>query len=462
MFALSRPKGMRDLIGNDFYAYQGLFEKAAEIAMYYGFKPISTPAIEQEGVFTSGIGADTDIVKKEMYSIKSRKKNGLVLRPEGTAPIMRSYIENGMHTEPQPVMLYYWGPFWRHERPQRGRFREFFQFGLEILGSTQSVGDALIIRVMTLILNEAGFKNCMTLINSIGCKDCRLHYMKTLVAYYKKRVASLCSDCKDRLRRNPLRLLDCKDKRCVVIKSGAPETVAYLCEACRTHFKEVLEYLEAQKIPYRIDNTLVRGIDYYTKTVFEIINEENEEIPVIPKISKTEEAAPIEEEQKMEAENDTAKKEPDPEEGAPLPLALAGGGRYDYLAKVLGSRRDIPSVGGALGVDRVIASPSFKHLLPRIIKKPKIYFIQIGFEAKAKSLAAIEILRKNKIPITHALSKDKLSIQLALAEKSKIPFVIILGQREALEDTVIVRQMSTRSQDTVKVEKLGEYLKKKL
>ena len=446
---ISRQKGMRDIVGNDFYAYQGFFEKAAEIAMYYGFKPIHTPAVEQREVFASGIGSDSDIVKKEMYSLKSRRGANFVLRPEGTAAVMRAYVENGMHTEPQPVMLYYYGPFWRHERPQRGRFREFFQFGLESLGSSQSVLDALVIQIVNLILEEVGFKNNTILINSIGCKDCKQNYLKALTTYYKKNISSLCSDCKERLKRNPLRLLDCKNENCQGLKTGAPETVAYLCEACKTHFKEVLEYVDAQKTTYKIDNTLVRGIDYYTRTVFEIINEKE----ITEKKEDDSEKNEILQDKKDVVETKNPAKNP---------LSLAAGGRYDYLAKNFYSKRDIPAVGGAIGVDRVVSSPLFKNVAPRIIKKPKVYFIQIGFEAKIKSFAAIEILRKARIPIVHSLSKDKLSVQIAIAEKSKIPFVVILGQKEALDGTVIVRSMSSRSQDSVKLERLAEYMKKKL
>ncbi len=407
---IASPKGMRDIMDKEYYEYQGFFEKASEVAVYYGFRPIETPILERETVFTSSLGVGTDIRDKEMYVLKTKGGDHLAMRPEGTAGVMRAYIENGMQALPQPVMLYYYGPYFRHENPQRGRLREFRQFGLEILGSTKSIMDALIIRSMTLILEEAGFKNLSVEINSIGDKECRGKYIKELISYYKKHIDELCANCKERVKTNPLRLLDCKDAKCQEPKLNAPTPIDSLCNDCRHHFKEVIEFVEAMNIPYRINNNLVRGLDYYTRTVFEIID----------------------------ATVST-------EEGAPAPLTLASGGRYDLLANSLGSKKEVPAVGGSIGVDRVIMSPSHKPLDPRIIKKPKIYFIQLGVEAKLKSFGIIEVLRKARVPIAQSLSKDGLGQQLAVAERSGAPFTMIFGQKEALDNTVIIRNMETRS-----------------
>lgn len=421
---IASPKGMRDIMDKEYYLYQGLFEKASEVAVYYGFRPIETPILEREDVFTSSLGVGTDIRDKEMYSIKTKGGDHLAMRPEGTAAVMRAYIENGMQALPQPVMLYYYGPFFRHENPQRGRLREFRQFGLEILGTSKSIADALIIRTMTLILEEAGFKNLSVEINSIGDKECRSGYLRELISYYKKHIDELCPNCKERVKTNPLRLLDCKDARCQGPKENAPTPIDSLCNDCRHHFKEVIEYLEAMNIPYRINNSLVRGLDYYTRTVFEII--------------------------------DTT---PATEEGAPESLTIASGGRYDLLARALGSKKDVPSVGGGIGVDRVVMSPSHKPIDPRIIKKPKVYFVQLGVEAKLKSLGIIEVLRKARVPIAQALSKDGLGAQLAIAERMGVPYTIIFGQKEAMDDTVIIRNMETRSQETVKLADLHDFVK---
>lgn len=429
-------KGMRDIIGKEYYSLQGFMEKAAEVAIYYGFKPIETPMLEQTEVFTSGVGEGTDIVEKEMYALRTKSGDQLALRPEGTAGVVRAYLEHGMQTWPQPVMLYYGGPFFRHDRPQKGRYREFYQFGLEILGTEKSIADTMVMKMIMVILEEAGIKNATLEINSIGDKNCRHLYKKALTNYYKKHINSVCQDCKRRFKDNPMRLLDCKEPKCQEIKAGAPDPVSYLCDECKTHFKEVLESLEAVNIEYKINPALVRGLDYYSRTVFEVTTP----IPVdAPK--EGEEAKPAEEERRY---------------------TIASGGRYDYLAKMLGSKREVPGMGGAIGVDRVLLDPGVIDQSPRIIKKPKIFFIQLGFEAKLKSMCVIEVLRKARVPVCTSLSKDGLSMQLGKAESMKIPYAIILGQKEVIDDTVIVRNMETRSQDTVPLAKLAEYVKNNL
>jgi histidyl-tRNA synthetase len=413
---------MRDIMNEEYYNFQGFFEKAQEIAVYYGFKPIETPMLEYERVFTSGIGEGTDIIDKEMYILKTKGEDALALRPEHTASLMRAYIEHGMQTFPQPVMHYQYGPTFRHDNPQRGRYRQFYQFDLDSLGSGKSIMDALVIKVGMNILEEAGAQNLSLDINSIGDKECRNGYIRELTSYYRKNIGDLSAIDRERLKTNPLRILDSKDPRTMEINENAPDSVSSLCPSCKKHFKEVLEYLEEMGIEYNLNKNLVRGLSYYTRTVFEIIEEKSED-----------------------------------EES--LPLALAGGGRYDYLARQIGGKKDVPAVGLSIGVDRIIASSWYKKLSPRIIKKPKIYFVQLGAEAKLKSLNVIEILRKAHIPITQSLSKDNLGSQLASAEKLGVPYVLIFGLKEALTDSVIVRDMSNRSQDTIKLSKLLDYLK---
>lgn len=415
-------KGMRDLIGDEYYLYQGFAEKAAEVAIYYGFKPIETPMLEKEELFLRGVGEATDIVQKEMYNLKTRGNDRLVLRPEGTAGVMRSYLEHGMTALPQPLQFYYSGPFFRHENPQAGRARQFWQFGLEVLGTSKSAADAMIISLTKNILTEVGLTDLQIEINSIGDPDCRANWKRDLVNYYKKHSRAICADCRERLKTNPLRVLDCKNEKCQPIKAEAPESISYLSSSCKAHFKEVLEYLGEMGVDYRINANLVRGLDYYSRTVFEIS---------LPATEGSETS----------------------------PLALGGGGRYDYLAKTLGSKKEVPAVGASLGVDRIIAAAGYNKPTPRIIKKPKVFFIQLGFEAKLKSFPVIEILRAAKIPMIQTISKDSLSAQLAQAEKLSVPYSIILGQKEALEGTVIVRNMDSRSQDTIKVDKLADYIR---
>ncbi len=418
---LSSPRGMRDLMNEEYYAFQGFFEKAQEVAVYYGFKPIETPMLEHEDLITGGIGKGTDIVDKEIYNLKTKGGDHLALRPEHTAPLMRAYLEHGMQNQPQPVLFYQYGPVFRHDKPQRGRYRQFYQFDLDCLGSDKSILDALCVRAGMCILEEAGASELSVDINSIGDKECRNAYLKELANYYKKHLHSLPGVDRERLKTNPLRILDSKEEKTKEINEGAPDSISFLCASCKKHFKEVLEYLEEMDIPYSINKNLVRGLSYYTRTVFEIIEQAGDE------------------------------------DGEPL--ALAGGGRYDYLARQVGGKRDVPAVGISIGVDRIIAAPWYKKLSPRILKKPKIYFIQLGADAKLKSLNVIEILRKAHIPIAQSLSKDSLGSQLAIAERLAIPYAIIFGVKEALENAVIVRDMSNRSQDTVKLTKLLDYLK---
>ncbi|MBK5215541.1 MAG: histidine--tRNA ligase [Candidatus Pacebacteria bacterium] len=418
---LTSVKGMRDIIDDQYYQFQGFFEKAQEIALYYGFKPIETPIVEHEDVFTSSIGIGTDIIDKEMYTLKTKGGDHLALRPEHTAGIMRSYIENGMQALPQPVMFYSYGPVFRHDNPQKGRYRQFWQFDMDVIGSDKSILDALVIKTAWTILSEAGATNLSVEINSIGDKECRSGYIKELVSYYKKNINSLPAIDRERLKTNPLRILDSKEEKTIEINQNAPETLSHLCPSCKKHFKEVLEYLEETEIPYSINKCLVRGLSYYTRTVIEIVEEDKE----------------------------TGKK-----------MTMTAGGRYDYLGKQLGSKKDVAAVGISIGVDRIVESSWFAKLSPRIIKKPKIYFIQLGFDAKLKSLNVIEILRKGKIPIAQSISKDNLGAQLATAEKLGMGYAIIFGQKEALEGSVIFRDMSNRSQETIKLPKLLEYIKK--
>ena len=305
---ISVPRGMRDIIGDEYYVFQGFFEKAQEVAVYYGFKPVETPMLEHEEIFTSSIGVGTDIVDKEMYTLRTRGGDHLALRPEHTAPLMRSYLEHGMQTLPQPVLVYQYGPIFRHDKPQRGRYRQFWQFDADSLGSEKSIMDALVIKVGLSILEDAGAENLSIEINSIGDKECRGVYLKELTGYYRKHINGLAPIDRERLKTNPLRILDSKEEKTREVNEGAPDAVSYLCTACKKHFREVLEYLEEMGVSYNLNKNLVRGLSYYTRTVFEIY-----------------------------AADET-------EEGK-VPVQIASGGRYDYLARQIGGKRDVPAVG---------------------------------------------------------------------------------------------------------------------
>ena len=421
---LQAVKGMRDISGDEYYNFQGFFEKAQEVAEYYGFKPIETPVLEHEDVFTTAIGEGTDVVDKEMYAFKTVGGDRVAMRPELTAGGMRAYIEGGYMNTTQPVLWYHSGPIFRHVKPQKGRYRQFYGFDLDAIGSEKSIVDALVIKTAYTILEEAGAKDLTVDINSIGDKECRGKYIKELTNYYKKHVKQLPAVDRERLAKNPLRILDSKEPDTIALNAEAPDAISHLCPACKKHFKEVLEYLEEMGIPYTLNNSLVRGLSYYTRTVFEIMEDREGDDGVMRK------------------------------------LTVCGGGRYDYLGKMLGAKKDIPAFGMGMGMDRVVGSPWFADLRPRIMKEPQAYFIQFGLDAKLKSLNIMEILRKSKFPVIQSISKDKLGAQLGHAEKLGVKYVMIFGQREALDDTVIIRNMETRSQDTVKIADLKEYIKK--
>lgn len=460
---LQNPKGMKDILPDHVDVWEYIETTAKEISEYYGFRQIRVPHFEKTELFTRTVGESTDVVEKQMYTF-GRGPNSLTLRPEGTAPVMRAYIQHGMHTWAQPVLLYYLGSFFRHEQPQRGRSREFGQFGLEIIGTSNAVSDALIIRVITLILEEIGIKNFIVHLNTLGDKECRGEFRKELVGYYRRKVNYLCKDCKRRLKTNPLRLLDCKEEKCVELQQEAPQIIEYVCDSCRDHFREVIEFLDKVGISYFLDSRLVRGLDYYSRTVFEIFTDPGGASHLSSDVKGA-------------------------EEGMARPLALASGGRYDYLAETFGlkeSKIEIKDevdeekeeeqmkegkeieqkhsalrggVGGALGLDRIA---ELVIGMRQTVKKdtPKAFLIQLGPQAKQQSFILLEEFRKAHLHVASSLSKDSIKNQLRYAARLQVPYALILGQKEAIDKTVIVRDMSTGMQETVAQSKILDYLKK--
>jgi len=423
--------GMHDVLPED-QVYSKKIQKAVEsVANYYSFEKIETPILEFAEVFQKAVGEDTDIVGKEMYTFRTRGGDLVCLRPEGTAAVMRSYLEHGMHNLPQPVKLWYTGPFFRYERPQAGRFRQFHQFGFETIGESSPSIDSQIIQMSYDVLKELGFKNLTIEVNSIGDQECRPYFKKILTSYFKSRRSSLCSDCQRRLKENPLRILDCKEEKCQRIKASAPQIIDHLCEKCHAHFKEVLEFLDELELPYTLNPYLVRGLDYYTKTVFEII----------------EKADP--------------KGNPEGDFGQSIGT-LIGGGRYDNLSKILGGR-DVPGCGSAAGIERIISlmktrekKVDLKH------EEPKIFLAQLGQLAKRKSMKLFEEFRAAKIPVAESFSKDSLKAQLRTANKLNIRWVLIFGQKEALEDFITLRDMETGTQKEIKLNKVVSEMKSKI
>lgn len=416
---------------------QKYFKKIQDVAEnildFYSFKKIDTPILEDTELYSKGTGLTTDIVQKQMFSLKTKGGDYLTLRPEFTPGVIRAYIERGMQSWMQPVKLYSAGPVFRYEHPQSGRYRQFHQLNLEVIGEESPVVDAQIIQIFYNILKDLKIKNIVIELNSIGDNQCRPYYKKLLVNYFRSRESALCADCRRRLRENPLRVLDCKEEKCQRIVSQAPQIIDHLCEECKAHFKSVLEFLDEIELPYSLNPYLVRGLDYYTKTVFEIFGEEKED-----------------------------KGETEEKEGETLrPVsknALVAGGRYDVLVKLLGGP-DVKAVGGAMGMERVMMRMA--EFSPRQAV-PQVYLAQLGNLAKRKGLKLLEEFRKAKIQVAESFGRDSLKAQFKTADKLNVQFTLILGQKEVLEGTIIIRDMKTGNQESVKLEKTVKEIEKRL
>ncbi len=427
------PTGMHDILSGDQEYYQKIFDVARNVVSFYGFQKIDTPIVEQAELFSKGVGLDTDIVEKEMYTLRTKGGDFLALRPEGTTPVVRAYLEHGMFSLPSPVKLWYFGPFFRYEHPQAGRYRQFHHMGLEVFKEKGSIMDVRIMQIFYNILRELKFKNIVININSIGDNKCRTQYKRLLINFLKSRQSGLCANCKKRSKKNPLRVLDCKEEKCQKIISNAPQFIDHLCEECHEHFKGVLEFLDEAGLPYNLDSYLVRGLDYYTKTVFEI----TEEVRGV--------SANDEDEERIQKK----------------PLSLVGGGRYDNLVKLLGGK-DTPACGAAAGIERIISVMKEKEIKVVSSYSPKVFLAQLGDSAKKKSLRLFEDFRKAKIVASESFNRDSLRDQLKTANKIGVDYTLILGQKEVLEGIIIVREMKTGKQQIVKFDKIIEVMKKKL
>jgi histidyl-tRNA synthetase len=421
--SIQKPTGMHDILPPDQGYFQKIYNTSRNIAEFYDFNKIDTPILEKTELFIKGTGATTDIVQKEMYSFKTKGGDFLSLRPEFTPGIVRAYIENGMKSLPQPVKLYSFGPVFRMEKSQAGRYRQFYQFNLENIGERNPIADAQIIQIFYKILSDLQIKKLIVKINSIGDNKCRPHYKKLLTRFCRKKRLSLCSDCQRRLKENPLRILDCKEEKCQLIISQAPQIIDHLCEECHFHFKSTLEFLDEIELPYNLDPYLVRGLDYYTKTVFEIFIENIKNKEFLAKIS------------------------------------LVAGGRYDNMIKLFG-KDDVGAVGAAMGVERIILIMKEMEIKISENNKPQIFLVQLGDLAKKKSLKLLEDFRKSKIQILESLGQNSLKTQLGIANRLKVKYVLILGQKEALEEMIIIKNMESSKQETVKIAKVTEEMKK--
>jgi len=415
------PKGTHDILPQDQKYWDKVRSVVANIANNFAFGRIDTPIFEDVRIYLKGTGSSTDIVQKEIYNFKTKGGENLALRPEFTPGIVRAYIEHGMRNLPQPVKLYSIGPLFRHDKPQAGRYRQFHQINFETIGDSSPVSDVQIIQVFVSILKKLNLKKFYLYINSIGCLLCTPKYKKTLLGYYRQHLADLCPDCRRRFRENPLRLLDCKNEKCVRIAKEAPQMIDFLCDECHNHFKDTLELLDELEIPYILDPYLVRGLDYYTKTVFEIWEDK---------------------------EGDS--------QGA-----LVGGGHYDNLVEMF-MGRPTPGVGGAAGIERIVNSLKKQDVKISEGEKPRIFIVQLGDLGRKKSLKLFEEFQRNGIRVGEAFSKPSIKSQLKIADKEGAELALILGQKEALENSIIIRDMVSGAQETVPLEKAINEVKRRL
>lgn len=408
----SAPRGVPDILPEE-QAYWHFFkEKAAQICQLYGYERIDLPVFEDTRIFVKGTGDTTDIVQKEMYTFEDRGGNSVTLKPEGTPSACRAYLEHGMQNLPQPVKLFYISPIFRYDRPQAGRYRQHYQFGCEAIGEADAFLDAEVIDVAWQFMKSLGLSKILLYINSIGCPQCRPGYLGILKSYYQGHISELCPDCKVRLEKNVLRLLDCKQPGCQKIVAEAPKNIDYLCPDCTEHFRKLKEYLKLLDIPFEVNSYLVRGLDYYTRTVFEIQTEEEK------------------------AQN-----------------ALGGGGRYDGLIEILGGK-PTPGIGFALGIDRIILNLKKQAVKIPPIPTPQVFIASLGESARNEAMKLAATLRCSGIGVIAATSVKSLKAQLRQANNLKIARAIIIGDDEVKAGTATLRDMTTSQQTVVKLSDL--------
>lgn len=401
------PRGTSDILPQEQGYWRFVEEKAVLLCQLYGYQRITTPVFEDLRLFARTVAEGTDIVDKEMYVFQDRSGQKLALIPEGTAPICRAYLEHGLYNSPQPVRLYYIAPAFRYERPQAGRQRQHHQFGLEALGEADPALDAEVIEMANQFFLSLGLSAFSIQINSIGCKACRPNYIEALKQHYSPHVANLCPDCRVRLTRNPLRLLDCKKASCQKLAKTAPKSIDYLCDDCRTHFETVQKYLTALRLPFQVKHRLVRGLDYYTRTVFEI--------------------------------------EP---QGEGVQTALGGGGRYDDLIEQLGGN-PTPSVGFAVGIERIVSSLRAGKVNTPALPKSDVFMAYQGEEAKLEAMKLASRLRRSGIAVIGATGNKSLKGQMRQADALGTGHTVIVGKAELESKTVVLRDMRTGQQRSI-------------
>ncbi len=404
---IKAPRGVRDILPDESWKWASIFELTRKIAEDFGYREVHLPIFEQTELFSRGIGETTDVVEKEMYTFSDRSGRSLTLRPEATASMVRSYLEHGMDKGFQPAKLWCAGPMMRYERPQKGRYRQFWQLDFEAIGSSSPLVDVEVIALSLEIFRRLGLANLEVLVNSVGCPACRPIYRAALQEYLGRNFEALCPTCQGRFDRNPLRILDCKVESCRAITDGAPDVRDHLCEECRDHFDEVLKGLELIGAKCRIDKRLVRGLDYYTKTAYEVLSGD------------------------LGAQN-----------------AVCGGGRYDNLAEAIGGPHT-PGVGFAAGLDRIVLTMEQQGL--DFGREPAIFVIVVVADdgARQEGLKLLYELRKAGIPSDMDTSGKGVKSQMKAAGNAKAAFVCLLGSSEMEKSVVTVKEMSTGAQAEV-------------
>lgn len=413
-------RGMKDILPTDQPYWWWIFDTLRSLADRYGFDRIETPMLEATSLFNRSVGEATDIVGKEMYTFTDKSGDSVTLRPEGTAGVTRSYIEHGMLNLPQPVKVWYFSPFFRHDRPQAGRYRQFWQFGFEVFGGPQAVLEAQLILLTRALYAAVGIDTTLQL-NSIGDKETRTKYAKTLQAYFRNKKSELTEEQRLTLQKNPMRLLDSKDPKVQELLADAPQIIDELDDAAKQHFQEVLSYLDELDVPFVLNPRLVRGLDYYNRTVFEFWAADDEAGQV----------------------------------------SLGGGGRYDSLVETLGGR-PTPALGFAGGVERIILKLKEQQVAPPVAAAPEVFVAQLGEPARRKMLKLFELLRTEGIRVSESMTKDGIKQQLEVANKIGAHYTLIVGQKEMMDDTILIRDMENGIQEVVAFSKVLGEIKKRL
>ncbi len=408
MATIQVPRGMRDILPGEVERWQAVEAIVHDLAARYGFREIRTPIVEHTEVFQRTVGDDTDIIAKEMYTFTDRGDRQLSLRPEGTAAVMRAYIEHGLRQQPQPAKLYYIAPMFRYDRPQKGRYRQHTQFGAEIIGSPEPAADAEVLALPIRLLEAVGLQDVVVRLNSVGDAECRPRFTAALRDYFAPYADALCEDCRRRLDHNPLRLLDCKKEGCRRIARGAPSSIDYLCKACTKHLEGVKRHLELLGITYEVDPTIVRGLNYYTRTAVEVTSV------------------------RLGAQN-----------------AMFGGGRYDGLAEQLGGP-PTPGVGFGFGLDRLLLSlEDGGQALPVPDRRPVAVVVTVGEAARAEGVRVLDGLRAAGIHADGDLLDRDLRGQLRYADRVGARVAVVIGDDELRAGIVTMREMRTGEQEAV-------------